>query len=105
MPIPRRLVRALSAVVMLSDLSGSSELMAGAESPRPSAATSTSPVGNPQATQPVAAWDVVPFQVFDKPFHVGELPPATEAEVQAALHTDDGYVSPRVRQVSLEWRQ
>jgi len=37
--------------------------------------------------------------------HVGELPPATEAEVQATLHTDDGYVSPRVRQVSLEWRQ
>ena len=29
------------------------------------------PASNPQATRPVAAWDVVPFQVFDKPFHVG----------------------------------
>ena len=28
-----------------------------------------------------------------------------EAEVQATRHTDDGYVSPRVRQISLEWRQ
>ncbi len=65
------LVKVLSAAMLLSGLWGPLELTAGAESPRPPAATSTSPAGNPQATQPVAAWDVVPFQVFDKPFHVG----------------------------------
>jgi hypothetical protein len=36
---------------------------------------------------------------------IGELPPAREAEVRAVLHTDDGYVSPSVRQISLEWKQ
>ncbi len=29
------------------------------------------PANNPQATRPVAAWNVVPFQVFDKSFHIG----------------------------------
>ncbi len=71
MPIPRMLVKVLSAAVLIGGLGGPLELTAGAGSPRSPAATSTSPAGNPRATQPVAAWDGVPFQVLDKPFHVG----------------------------------
>jgi hypothetical protein len=98
--ISKMLVKFLSAAALLGGLCAPWAMAVGAESPRPSAATSTSPVGrqgrsqsgatapgknqreiasssaiavvgSPQATQPVAAWDVVPFQVFDKPFHVG----------------------------------
>ena len=71
MRISKMLVKVLSAAALLGGLCAPRAMAAGAESPRPSAATSTSPAGSPQATQPVAAWDVVPFQVFDKPFHVG----------------------------------
>ncbi len=37
----------------------------------PPAAANTAPAENPKATRPVAAWDVVPYQVFEKPFNVG----------------------------------
>lgn len=65
------LVKVLSVAALLCGLCALRAEAIGADSPRSSAATSTSPSGSPQATQPVAAWDVVPFQVFDKPFHVG----------------------------------
>ena len=45
------------------------------------------------------------WSVWHDSDHIGELPPAREAEVRAMLHTDDGYVSPSVRQISLEWKQ
>jgi hypothetical protein len=32
-----------------------------------------------------------------------ELPAATEAEVQLTLHTDDGCLSPCVRQIAVQW--
>ena len=32
-----------------------------------------------------------------------ELPAGREAEVEVTLHTDDGYVSPSVRNVAIEW--
>ena len=69
--IPQMLIKVLSAAALLGGPCAPWAMAAGAESARPPAATSTSPAGSPQATQPVAAWDVVPFQVFDKPIHVG----------------------------------
>jgi hypothetical protein len=36
--------------------------------------------------------------------HVRELPAGTEAEVEATLHTDDGYFTPRVISMTPQWR-
>jgi hypothetical protein len=94
------LLKVLSAAMLLSVLWGPLELTAGAESPRPPAATSTSPAGNPQATQPVAAWDVVPFQVFDKPFHVGVVAfHETGCKVEFTVRTPAGGPAARTQAV------
>jgi hypothetical protein len=60
------LVKVFSGLMLLGGLWGQGACTAGAEP-----ATNVSAAASPQATRPVAAWDVVPFQVFDKSFHVG----------------------------------
>jgi hypothetical protein len=59
----------LAAIVMsaLACARAADETPARAEAEAPSAA----PAASPKATRPVAAWDVVPYQVFDRPFHAG----------------------------------
>src|SRR5690349_2275696 len=41
------------------------------QGPRNAFVTLPASAANPKATMPVTAWDVVPYQVFDKPFNAG----------------------------------
>lgn len=34
---------------------------------------------------------------------LGQLPAGDEAEVEAKLHTDDGYITPRIKELHVEW--
>lgn len=45
-----------------------------------------------------------PWSQWQDPSAADRLPAGTEAQVEVVLHTDDGYVTPRVGRVGLSWK-
>jgi len=64
-------MKALRLAVLVMSVPAWTLVAEETKAPTEAAATGPATAASPKATRAVAAWDVVPYQVFDKPFNAG----------------------------------